>query len=96
MKGDVTLTGTATDVWIFQIPGTLILESPFQVNLAGGAQARNIFWQVAGAVTIHTNAHLEGIILGLTSIELQTGASMKGRALAQSGVTLDSNVITVP
>ena len=96
IKGDITLTGTATDVWIFQIPGTLVLESPAQVKLANGARAQNIFWQVAGAVTIKTTAHFEGIILGKTSIELQTGASMKGRALAQSDVTLDSNTITVP
>jgi hypothetical protein len=96
MKGDITLTGTAADVWIFQIPGTLDLESATQVKLAGGAKAQNIFWQVAGAVTIKTNAHLEGIILGLTSIALQNGASMKGRALAQANVTLDSNAVTVP
>jgi len=96
IKGDITLTGTATDVWIFQIPGTLDLESATQVKLAGGARAQNIFWQVAGAVTIKTTAHIEGIILGQTSIALQTGASMKGRALAQSEVALDSNAIIVP
>ena len=96
IKGDITLTGTATDVWIFQIPGTLDLESATQVKLAGGARAQNIFWQVAGAVTIKTTAHLEGIILGQTSIALQTDASMKGRALAQSEVALDSNAIIVP
>jgi Ice-binding-like/PKD domain len=96
ITGDITLTGTATDVWIFQIPGTLILESPIAVNLAGGALAQNIFWQVAGAVTIRTNAHLEGIILGQTSIILENGASITGRALAQSGVILNSNSISVP
>ena len=96
IKGDITLTGAATDVWIFQIPGTLSLASDMRVNLAGGALAQNVFWQVAGAVTIGTNAHFEGIILGQTSITMETGASMKGRALAQTGVTLDSNVITVP
>jgi hypothetical protein len=96
IKGNITLTGTATDVWIFQIPGTLIQESATQVNLAGGALAQNIFWQVAGAVTIRTNAHLEGIILGQTSITLETGASITGRALAQTEVTLDNNAISVP
>jgi len=96
IKGDITLTGAATDVWIFQIPGTLILESPVQVNLAGSALARNVFWQVAGDVTIRTNAHLEGIILGKTSITLENGASITGRALAQTEVTLDSNAITGP
>jgi hypothetical protein len=96
IKGDITLTGTATDVWIFQIPGTLSLASDMHVNLAGGALAQNVFWQVADAVTIGTNAHFEGIILGQTSITLETGASLKGRVLAQIGVTLDKNVITVP
>ena len=96
IQGNITLTGTATDVWIFQIPGTLIQESDTQVNLAGGALAQNIFWQVAGDVTIRTNAHLEGIILGQTSITLETGASITGRALAQTEVILDSNAISVP
>jgi len=96
IKGNITLTGTATDIWIFQIPGTLIQESATHVNLAGGALARNVFWQVAGAVTIRTNAHLEGIILGQASISLETGASITGRVLAQTEVTLDNNVITVP
>jgi hypothetical protein len=96
IKGDITLTGTATDVWIFQIPGTLGLASDRQVSLAGGALAQNVFWQVAGDVTIGTNAHFEGIILGQTSITMETGASITGRALAQSGVTLDSNAIIVP
>ncbi|MEA2696623.1 MAG: hypothetical protein QOI66_894, partial [Myxococcales bacterium] len=57
---------------------------------------RNIFWQVAGAVTIHVNAHFEGIILGKTGITLQTKASMNGRALAQTLVALDDNAITAP
>jgi len=96
IKENITLTGTATDVWIFQIPGTLGLTSDKLVNLAGGALAQNVFWQVADAVTIGTNAHFEGIILGQTSITMETGASITGRALAQTGVTLNSNVITVP
>jgi len=96
IKGNITLTGTATDIWIFQIPGTLDQESATQVNLAGGALARNIFWQVAGGVTIKTNAHLEGIMLGQTTITLLTGASLKGRIFAQTDVTLDNNTITVP
>lgn len=96
IKGNISLTGTATDIWIFQIPGTLIQESATQVNLTGGALARNVFWQVAGDVTIRTNAHLEGIILGQTSIALENGASITGRAFAQTGVNLNSNTITAP
>jgi hypothetical protein len=66
------------------------------VILSGGAQAKNIFWQVAGRVTIHANAHFEGIIFAKTGITLQTSASLHGRALAQSLVAIDNNAITAP
>jgi hypothetical protein len=66
------------------------------VTLSGGAQAKNIFWQVAGQVTIHANAHFEGIILCKTAITVQTNASMKGRALAQSMIAIDNNSVTAP
>ncbi|MDQ6881380.1 MAG: ice-binding family protein [Pseudomonadota bacterium] len=56
---DVTLSGGPDDVWIFQVAGTFNQANGKQVTLAGGAQAKNIFWQVAGAVTIGTTAHLD-------------------------------------
>ena len=93
---DVTIAGGASDVWIFQISNNLDLSSAKNVPLSGGAQAKNIFWQVAGNVTIHANAHFEGIILSQTAITLQTYASMHGRALAQSLVAIDNNAITAP
>lgn len=62
----------------------------------GGALAKNVFWQVAGTVDIGTTAHLEGIILSQTGIALKTGASMNGRALAQTAVTLDQATVTQP
>jgi hypothetical protein len=93
---DVTIAGGANDVWIFQISNDLDLSSATHVLLSGGAQAKNIFWQVAGSVTIHANAHFEGIILGQTGITLQTTASLHGRALAQTLVAIDNNAITAP
>lgn len=90
---DVTISGNATDVWIFQIAGNLSISSAKNIILAGGAQAKNIFWQVAGQVTIGTTAHFEGIILCKTAIVMQTGSSMNGRALAQTMVTLDNSTI---
>jgi hypothetical protein len=66
------------------------------MTLTGGAQSKNIFWQVAGTVTIGTTAHFEGIILSMTGITLQTGASFKGRALAQTAVVLDGNAVVKP
>jgi hypothetical protein len=96
VSADVTLSGGANDVWIFQIPGNLAISPAKNVFLSGGAQAKNIFWQVAGTVIIGTTAHFEGIILSQTSITLETGASMNGRALAQTAVILDASTVTKP
>jgi hypothetical protein len=93
---DFTISGGPNDVWIFQVAGTLKMSSAKKIILAGGAQAKNIFWQVSGAVTLGTTSHFEGIILGKTGINLQTGASINGRLLAQTAVTLQSNTVTKP
>lgn len=93
---DVTLSGGPEDVWIFQIAEDLTVSSAVNVTLSGGALAENIFWQVAGEVTIGTTSHFEGVILSMTGITLNTGASLNGRALAQTAVILDSNVVTRP
>lgn len=93
---DVTLSGGPDDVWIFQVAGTLNQANSTRVTLAGGAQAKNIFWQVAGATTLGTKAHFEGVILGKTMIAVNTGASVNGRLLAQTAVTLQMNTITEP
>jgi len=94
--GGVTISGTASDVWIFQIAGNLKLASGAIVTLIGGAQASNIFWQAAGQVTLETYAEMKGIILGQTAIVLMTGAKLNGRALAQTAVTLDANNVSSP
>ncbi len=52
ITGAITFTGSASDIWIIQISGTLTLESNQNIILAGGALASNIFWQVAGTTTI--------------------------------------------
>jgi ice-binding like protein len=90
---DLTLSGSQDDVWIFQIAGTLNISSAKKVILEGGAQARNIFWQVAGATTLGTYSTFNGTILDKTNIALQTGAVLNGRALAQTAVTLDANAV---
>lgn len=93
---DITISGSSTDVWIFQIAGTLNMSSAVRITLAGGAQAKNIFWQVAGAATLGTTSHFEGNILGKTGINLLTGASINGRLLAQTAVTLQKSTVTLP
>lgn len=93
---NITISGSSTDVWIFQIAGTLKMSSAVRITLSGGAQAKNIFWQTAGATTLGTTSHFEGIILGKTGINLQTGASINGRLLAQTAVTLQKSTVTKP
>jgi len=87
----VTLSGGASDVWIFQIAQTLTVSNGAIVTLSGGAQVTNIFWQVAGQVTLGTTSQFKGIILCQTLIQINTGAELEGKALAQTAVTLDSN-----
>ena len=93
---NVTIAGGPNDVWIFQISGNLTMSSAKSIILSGGARASNIFWQVAGQATLGTTSQFDGIILSMTGITLQTGASMNGRALAQTAVILDANTITTP
>ncbi|MFZ2411666.1 MAG: ice-binding family protein [Candidatus Methanoperedens sp.] len=92
----VTLSGGANDVWIFQIAQDLTVGNGAKVTLSGGAQAKNIFWQVAGQTTLGTTSVFNGIILDQTAIVVNTGATLNGRALAQTAVTLIANVITAP
>ena len=96
IPSDVVLSGGANDIWIFQVSGDLSMSAAKNITLTGGAQAKNIFWQVAGQVTLGTTSHFEGVILSKTGITFQTGASIKGRALAQTAVVLDSNAVTKP
>lgn len=92
----VTLAGGANDVWIFQIAQDLNVGNGAIVTLSGGAQAKNVFWQVAGQATLGTTSDFKGIILSQTLIALSTGATINGRALAQTAITLDATAVTAP
>lgn len=96
LPSDITISGSANSVWIFQIAGDLTVSAAVNVTLTGGAQAKNIFWQVAGQSTFGTTSHFEGIVLSKTGITFRTGASFKGRALAQTAVILDGNAVILP
>jgi hypothetical protein len=97
--GNVTLDaqGNANAVFIFQIGSTLTTITNTQVILAGGAQAKNIFWQVGSSATLGTYSVFKGTIMALASITMTTSVNLEGRALASNAaVTLDSNTITAP
>jgi hypothetical protein len=93
---NVTLTGSATDVWIFQIAKDLTMSGAAKILLAGGALPKNIFWQVSGLVDLGTTAHCEGVVLTQTAVTLRTGASINGRLLAQTAVNIDSSTVVAP
>ncbi len=93
---NITISGSSTDVWIFQVAGTLTMSSAVRITLAKGALAKNIYWQTSGAVTLGTTSHFEGNILSKTGINLRTGATVNGRLLAQTAITLQKNTVKKP
>jgi Ice-binding-like/Bacterial Ig-like domain len=93
--------GDANGVFIFKMGSTLTTGPGSQVILAGGAQAKNVFWQVGTSATIDTTTAFEGNILAAVSITLNTGAVVQGRMFAGSAggaasVTVNAASITVP
>lgn len=96
---NLTLTGSATDVWIFQISGDLTMAGAKQVTLSGGAVAKNVFWQVVGpgsGVTIGAGAQFKGVVMCATKIDTLAGAQVVGRLMSQTAVNLISTTLTQP
>jgi len=93
---NITLTGSATDVWIFQIAQGLTLSDGVRIILAGNASPSNIFWQVSGQLIANPGSHLEGTVLSQTATTLDTGATLNGRLFAQTAVTVRGATITKP
>jgi hypothetical protein len=100
VTGTVTLDGQGDPdaTFIFQIGSTLVTGTGADIALIGGAQAKNVWWQVGSSATLGTGTTFRGNILALTSITLVDNATMLGRALARNGaVSLGTNnSITLP
>jgi hypothetical protein len=82
---DLTLHGGRNDVWVFQMASTLTVGVGRSVILTGGAQARNVFWQVGSSATLNTSSVFVGTIMAYASITMEASATLNGRALAQVG-----------
>jgi hypothetical protein len=98
VTGTVTLAGPANGVWVFQMGSTLTTATNANIALSGGAQAKNVWWQVGSSATLGTGTTFRGNIIALTTITLVDNATMLGRALARNGaVSLGTNnTITLP
>jgi len=96
IPSDVTLSGAADAVWIFQITGDLTMSAEKEMILAGGARAANIVWQVSGGVELGALSHAEGTVMAKTAINLGTGASINGRLFAQTSVDIAASTVTAP
>ena len=97
ISGALTLDalGDGNAKFIVQIASTLTTGPGSQVILSGGAKAANVIWQVGSSATLGTNSAFKGSILALTSITLNTGARLNGKALARNGaVTMAANIVT--
>ena len=97
LTGALTLDaqGDPNSVFIFQAASTLITASASRVNLINGAQPCNVYWQVGSSATFGTTSAFVGNVMALTSVSLNNGVTLQGRALARNGsVTLINDTIT--
>jgi type VI secretion system secreted protein VgrG len=93
--------GNNNAYWVFQIGSTLTTASNSLITVinlgSNDGKDDGVFWQVGSSATLGTGTTFEGNILALTSITLNTGATIpNGRALARNGaVTLDTNEVSI-
>jgi uncharacterized repeat protein (TIGR02543 family) len=92
----VTLTGSANDTWVFQIGQGMTVANGAIIHLAGGAQAKNIYWITASDAVLGTTVNFSGNILSQTLISINTGSTVTGRLLGQTAVTLNAATVIFP
>jgi hypothetical protein len=99
-NGDLTLSGSSTDVWIFQVASafTTVGGAGGNIILTGGAQAKNVFWQTGSSATIGDYTNFKGTVLALQSITMGAYSTAEGRMLARNGavVMTHTNIISKP
>jgi hypothetical protein len=88
--------GNANAVFVIQVNGALSLGAGAQVQLTGGAQASNVFWQVTGAFSLgaavgSTPAEFVGTVMASTTGTIGAGAIVNGRVLAETAVTTNDD-----
>ena len=97
ISNDFTLIGSENDVWIFKVSADLKVAKDVHLILAGGANAKNIFWQVAGSAVLESSSVFAGTIITQQFVEMKNHAFLNGRAFAKNGyIILDHATIKKP
>jgi hypothetical protein len=95
INSELTIDGSDTDIFIIQMTGDLMLAANKSVTLTGGVLPENIFWQVAGNVSVMAGASMKGILLVKTDVTFITGSTLNSRVLAQTACVLQKATITI-
>lgn len=97
INGALTLNGSSSDLFVFQIGSSLTTASASSIVLTGGVSPCNVYFQVGSSATLGAASTFIGTIMALTSISLDKGVAVTGRLLARKGaVTLISDAVSVP
>jgi hypothetical protein len=97
LTGTLTLDaqGNPNAFFVFKMSSTLITSPGSTVSVINGGTGCNAQWQVSSSATIDTGTTFVGNILALSSITMNAGANLTGRALARNAaVTLNDNDIS--
>lgn len=99
LTGTLTLNGQGNPaaVFVIKIGSALTTASNAVVTMTGEAQAAHVFWQVGSSATLGTGTAFQGNLVAMTSITINAGSSLVGRALVRNGaVTIDSSALALP
>ena len=97
VNSDMTLKGSESDIFIFQVTGNLNIAPDAKITMSGGAQAKNVFWQVSGRVNLDTQSLVPGTIISQLTFEMKNLAQLNGRAFVKNGkLILSKNTISIP
>ena len=92
----LTLSGTATDLFIIKIKGAFITTAGAEVVLQGGVLASNVFWIADGGIPLGANTTISGTLISRgTAISIGAGSIVTGKIFTVAGeITTNSNTIT--
>ena len=95
LTGNLTLNGDANAIFIIKINGAFSMDAPASIILTGGALAKNVYWQIGGALNLAAGVNFVGSSVNDGAISLASGATISGRALSVAGkISLDNNIVS--